>query len=112
MFLALLRTSLDPVMVDLESVWSLLWLPPSGRTIRFDRLQLTRDDWATEVATGVQAVGAGLITKEEWRVRVGLPIEPEFGEFEEIQPVPAAPGRPRLELLPGGADNDGEEDAS
>lgn len=107
MFLTLLRTSLEPVMSDLELVWSLAWLP-HGRSVRFDRLALTRDDFATEVATGVQAVGAGLLSPEEWRIRQGLPTEPEFGELKK--PVPAAPaGPPALKVLPGGAKDDGQE---
>ena len=110
MFLALLRISLESVMSDLELVWSLLWLPPSGRAVKFDRLQLTRDDFATEVETGLKAVQAGLISREEWRVRQGLPVEPEFGELE--LPVPAAPaGPPSLQVLPGGAGS-AEEDQS
>jgi HK97 family phage portal protein len=109
MFLALLRISLNPVMTDLEDVWSLSWLPPSGRSVKFDRLQLTRDDFATEVTTGVAAVEAGLITAEEWRVRQGLPVEPEHGELREPKPDPAAePGAPKLELVPGDDDEDEE----
>lgn len=103
MFLSLLRSSLEPVMADLELVWSTLWLPPSGRAVKFDRLQLTRDDWAAEVAAGVQAVDGGLITAEEWRIRQGLPVKPEFGELR--MSAPAAPvGRPALTVLPGGAE--------
>lgn len=109
MFLALLRTSLEAVMSDLELVWSLLWIPPSGRAIKFDRLQLTRDDFSTEVATGVQAVQAGLITAEEWRVRQGLPVEPEFGELKKPAPAAAPAGPPPLQLIPGGAGNDNQE---
>ncbi|HEY9417482.1 MAG TPA: phage portal protein [Pseudonocardia sp.] len=113
MFLTLLRTSLEPVMADLELVWSLAWLP-YGRSVRFDRLQLTRDDFATEVQTGVQGVAAGLITAEEWRVRQGLPVEPEFGELKKSAPAaPAAPaGPPDLTVLPGGAEDDDQEGAA
>lgn len=114
MFLTLLRTSLEPVMADLEQVWSLAWLP-YGRSVRFDRLQLTRDDFATEVQTGVQGVQAGLITREEWRIRQGLPTEPEFGELKGSEPVqPDAPeGQPVLTVVPGGgADDDNEEGAA
>lgn len=108
MFLTLLRTSLEAVMADLELVWSLLWFPPSGRSVKFDRLALTRDDFATEVQTGTQAVAAGLITREEWRVRQGLPIEPEYGELKApAPPVPAGP--PSLQVLPGGAEDEEQE---
>jgi HK97 family phage portal protein len=115
MFLDLLRTSLEPVMSDLESVWSLLWIPPTGKSVRFDRLQLTRDDFSTEVATGVQAVQAGLISIEEWRIRQGLPIEPEYGELKTPEPAaPAGPpaGPPQLQLIPGGADTTEEDQAA
>ncbi|HEY9416119.1 MAG TPA: phage portal protein [Pseudonocardia sp.] len=91
MFLELLRTSLNPVMVDFEEVWSLLWLPPAGRSVRFDRLELTRDDFSTEVTTGAAAVAARLMTREEWRVRWGMPLEPQFGTLEEPAPAPPAP---------------------
>ncbi len=108
MFLTLLRTSLEPVMSDIELVWSLSWLPPTGRSVRFDRLALTRDDFSTEVATGVQAVQAGLMTVQEWRIRQGLPTEPEFGELKRSEPaVPVGP--PALKVLPGGAVDDNQE---
>lgn len=108
MYLDLMRTSLNPVMTDLELVWSLLWIPPSGRSVAFDRLALTRDDFGTEVTTGVAAVNAGLITAEEWRIRQGLPAEPEFGELKDQKPPePAVPaGPPALQVLPGGANEE------
>jgi HK97 family phage portal protein len=109
MFLALLRISLEPVMADLESVWTLQWIPPAGRSVRFDRLALTRDDFATEVQIGAAAVAAGLMTKEEWRVRWGLPVVPEFGELKDTTEPALPPAPPRLELVPGG--NDEEESA-
>ncbi|MEU5939398.1 phage portal protein [Micromonospora sp. NPDC047548] len=109
MFLTLLRTSLEPVMSDLELVWSLAWLP-YGRSVRFDRLQLTRDDFATEVQSGVAAVNAGLMTAEEWRIRQSLPTEPEFGELKKPEPA-APPGPPSLKVLPGGAEDDNQEEA-
>jgi HK97 family phage portal protein len=103
MFLTLLRTSLEPVMSDLELVWSLMWLPPSGRSVRFDRLALTRDDFTTEVQTGIQAVNGGLISAQEWRVRQGMPIEPEFGELKNAAPASAPAGPP---MPPDGAEDD------
>ena len=54
MYLALLRTSLEPVLVDLEQVWSAAWLP-RGQSVVFDRLALTRDDLQTTVTTLAQA---------------------------------------------------------
>lgn len=108
MFLTLLRTSLEPVMSDLESVWSAYWLPPTGQSVRFDRLALTRDDFATEVTTGIQAVNGGLMTREEWRVRQGMPIEPEYGELKKTDPAPPAdPAAPPAPVAPPAG---GEED--
>ena len=101
MFLQLLRTSLNPVMVDFEQVWSLLWMPPAGKEVRFDRLELTRDDFSTEVTTGAAAVGARLMTREEWRIRWGLPVEPEFGSLEP----PATPPPTPEQQPPDPADN-------
>lgn len=107
MFLTLLRTSLEPVMADLESVWSMLWLPPIGQTISFDRLALTRDDWTTEVTTGIAAVNGGLMTREEWRIRQGMPIEPEYGQLK--QAAPAAPPAPAPDEVPlDGAEDDNQ----
>ncbi|HEY9416826.1 MAG TPA: phage portal protein [Pseudonocardia sp.] len=93
MFLQLLRMSLNPVMVDFEQVWSLMWLPPAGKAVKFNRLELTRDDFSTEVTTGAAAVSARLMTREEWRIRWGMPIEPEFGSFE-APPTPPPPPAP------------------
>lgn len=103
MFLTLLRTSLEPVMTDLELVWSSLWLPPTGQSVRFDRLALTRDDFTTEVQTGIQGVGGGLFSTEEWRVRQGMPIVPEYGELKTAAPpAPPAPVEAPVDVPPGG----------
>ncbi|MGH2600231.1 MAG: phage portal protein [Dehalococcoidia bacterium] len=72
MFLNLLRTSLEPVLAVLEGTWSPVWLP-RGRTVRFDRLAITRDDFPTMVTTVVAAVNAELMSIEEGRVYLGLP---------------------------------------
>jgi phage portal protein BeeE len=104
MFLALQRTSLEPVMTDLESVWSLAWTPP-GREIRFDRNQLTRDDFASSITTLAAAVAAKLMTRQEARVYLGWSPEPTIGEFDETPAAAPAVGT-GLQLVPGGADND------
>lgn len=108
-FLQLLRTSLEPVMVDFELVWSLLWLPPLGQEIRFDRLQLTRDDLSTEVQTGATAVQSGLMTREEWRLRWGMPAVPEVGTLSGSTPAidPPEPAEDPDEDTP--ADDDPED---
>lgn len=72
MFTALIKTSLARVLTPFEDVWSRIF-SPYGSEVRFDRLELTRDDFAAEVTTGVQAVNAGLMTVDEWRIRMGLP---------------------------------------
>lgn len=72
MYLNLLRTSLEPVLTVFEGTWSPAWLP-RGRTVRFDRLAITRDDFPTMVTTVVAAVNAELMSPEEGRVYLGLP---------------------------------------
>jgi HK97 family phage portal protein len=80
MYVALLRTSLEGVLSDLEQVWGEAWLP-RGQSLRFDRLALTRDDFASTITTLKEATEAGLISREEARTYIGLsPTE-----------VPAAP---------------------
>lgn len=103
MFLALLRTSLEPVMKDLEGIWSANWYP-GQRKVRFDRNQLTRDDFATSLETLGKAVAAGLMTAEEARLYMGWPAVPTIGELRQITaPAPAADDQgTRLTVLPGG----------
>lgn len=51
-------------------------LPPKDRgvvTVEFDFEQLLRTDFKTRVETGAKAVGAGLMTRNEWRRREWLP---------------------------------------
>jgi phage portal protein BeeE len=71
MFLALLRTSLLPVVTDLETVWSNRWLP-RGRRIRMDTTKITADDLSTAVSTAARAVGAQLWAESEARVYLGM----------------------------------------
>jgi HK97 family phage portal protein len=68
----ILRTSLEPVLADFESVWSDAWLV-RGQTIRFKRDQLLREDLPTSTTAAVAAYGAGLVSLEEARVMIGLP---------------------------------------
>lgn len=111
MFLTLQRTSLEPVMRDLESVWSAKWLPGT-RKVRFDRNQLTRDDFETSLRTLGKAVHDGLMSPEEARLYMGWPETPAVGELREPKaaPEPAAAtedGDPRLTVLPGGQEGTG-----
>lgn len=71
MFVTLIRTSLAGVLLPFEETWGRAFTP-YGSEVRFDRLELTRDDFAAEVTTGVAAVNAGLMTVDEWRERQGL----------------------------------------
>lgn len=75
MYLALLRTSLEPVMAELEQTWSDAWLP-RGQSVAFNRLTLTRDDLGTTVTTLNAAVAGGLLTQEEARQYLGLAASP------------------------------------
>lgn len=98
MFLVLQRTALEPVMVDLESVWGLSWTD-IGKDLRFDRNQLTRDDFATSVTTLLAAVKGGLMSNEEARLYLGWAPEPLIGELVSApEPVPAGP--PSLSVVP------------
>ena len=68
----ILRTSLEPVLVDFEAAWSDAWLP-RGSVLRFQRAQLLREDLPTSMGAAVAGYGAGIITQPEARVMVGVP---------------------------------------
>jgi hypothetical protein len=71
LYLMLLRSSLEPVLSDFEGVWSRAWLP-RGQAVRFDRLQLTRDDFLSTLPVLSDAVGEPVLTLEEARQYLGL----------------------------------------
>lgn len=71
-YMQILRTSLEPVLADLEDVWSNAWLP-RGTNVRFRRSQLLRDDLPTMTTAAVAGYGAGIMTLAEARVEIGLP---------------------------------------
>jgi hypothetical protein len=58
-------------MVDLEQTWAAAWLP-RGQQVRFDRLQLTRDDFAGSIETLKLAIEAGIFTVEQAWQYLGL----------------------------------------
>jgi HK97 family phage portal protein len=89
MYTAMLRVSLEPVMKPFEDVWSEAWLP-RGRRVRFDRLALTRDDIQTMVQTMSMAVSSNLMSREEARVYMGLPVVQAGPETPPV-PQPASP---------------------
>jgi HK97 family phage portal protein len=74
----ILRTSLEPVIVDFEDEWSNAWLP-RGQAIRFDRTQLLRDDLATTATASNTLYAAGIVNLEEAREMNGLPPTPSLG---------------------------------
>jgi HK97 family phage portal protein len=71
LYLGLLRTSLEPVLSDFEGTWSRAWLP-RGQSLRFDRLQLTRDDFLSTLPVLTDAVGEPILTHDEARHYLGL----------------------------------------
>lgn len=73
MYTNLLRVSLEPVLTDFEDVWSGALLP-RGQRVRFDRAQLVHDDLQTTITTLAAAVNAGLYTRDEARVYMGLSL--------------------------------------
>lgn len=74
MYTALLRVSLEPVLVDFEDLWSIKWLP-RGRKVRFDRAAITRDDFQSSIQTLTTATGADppIMTVAEARTYLGWP---------------------------------------
>jgi phage portal protein BeeE len=71
-YMQVLRTSLEPVLADIEAVWSMAWLP-RGQTVHFDRNQLLRDDLETTAMALSTLVGSGIITTAEARAYMDLP---------------------------------------
>jgi len=71
LYLQLLRTSIEPLLQDFEQVWSDMLLP-RGQSVRFDRWQILRDDFAQTMTTLVAATGAGIMTTDEARQYLGL----------------------------------------
>lgn len=108
MFLELVRVSLEPVFQELEQVWGTAWYPGRRKT-KFDRNQLTRDDFASSLATVGKAVKDGLMTVEEARLYMGWPVVPAVGELLPAgqNSEPALPADPQLEVLPGGKGQEG-----
>lgn len=100
MFLALMRTSLSPVLAALAAGWSGQWLP-RGREVRFDLRALLTDDLATMVQTFRSGVAGGLFDVDEARDYMGFPpMEPK--------PEPAAAPAPVDDTTPPPADTQEE----
>ena len=75
LYLSLLRTTLEPILVDFEQTWSAR-LVPYGHRLRFDRKSLLQDDLQTTVDTLAAAVSGGLMTVDEARAYMSLPPVP------------------------------------
>lgn len=105
MFLELVRVSLEPVFQEFEQVWGNAWYPGRRKT-KFDRNQLTRDDFASSLATVGKAVKDKLMTREEARLYMGWSAKPAIGEYEQDS-APAEPDAPELEVIPGGQEQEG-----
>lgn len=73
MYLNLLRTSIEPVAVDFEDVWSDAWFP-RGTRARFDRTMLLRDDMQTTALTLSTLTTAQIMTTNEAREYLALPV--------------------------------------
>ena len=111
MYATTLRTSLEPVLADFEQEWSNAWLP-RGQTVRFDRLQLTREDWGNAAQplaalTSPPQVAPELgpiISKAEAREYLGLPatapgltVVSPIDTEPEPEPIPAPELEPEEE---------------
>ena len=76
MYLGLLRTSLEGVMVDFEQEWGDAWLP-RGQAVVFDRLTLTRDDLGSSMTMLKTGIEAGIVDAEEARLYLRMPVTRE-----------------------------------
>lgn len=74
MYLNLIRQSISPVLVDFELAWGAAWLP-RGRSLIMDRKSVLQDDFQTTIQTLDQAISAGIMSKAEARVYLGLPVD-------------------------------------
>jgi HK97 family phage portal protein len=83
-YLQVLRTSLEPVLADIEDEWSNAWLP-RGTMIRFDRNQLLRDDLPTTATALSTLVSSGIITALQAQQYLGLGAITSTGS---MPPVP------------------------
>jgi hypothetical protein len=68
----ILRTSIEPVIVDFEDEWSYKWLP-RGQNVAFDRNKLLADDFPTMAIAVSTLITAGVITPEQGYALMGLP---------------------------------------
>lgn len=109
LFLMLLRTSLEPLLVVFEDTWSPMWLP-RGRVVVFDRQKILSDDLPTTVKALSTATGSRpVMTVNEARTFLRLgPVE--GGDELVAAPVPAKDPDPDPDPDPGSDDEDLDED--
>jgi HK97 family phage portal protein len=85
-----LRTSLEPVLSDLEDVWSWAWLP-RGQSIRFDRNKLLSDDLTVTSNAAVATYNGAIVTLDEARAMLNLaPTDEDVGPEPPPPPPPPA----------------------
>lgn len=81
----LVRFSLNPWTTALEA--QLSRTQPRGTFAKFNRDTILRDTASVRIANGVAAVGAGLVTADEWRLDNGLPPLDEGSTPVEVTPL-------------------------
>jgi len=88
LYQTMLLTSLEPVLADLEDIWSYAWLP-RGQDIRFDRNQLLHEDLPTTMTAVVAGYAANLLTQDEARDALNLPPTDDLPDLPpQAPPVP------------------------
>jgi HK97 family phage portal protein len=107
MYLNLLRTSVLPVAVDFEDVWSDAWLP-RGQGVRFDRTNLLRDDMQTTSLTLSTLVSAGIMSVGEAREYLTLPAENDDLQASVVSPVATQQSDPQSDDATQGEGTSGE----
>jgi HK97 family phage portal protein len=68
----ILRTSLEPVLVDFEDEWSFSWFP-RGTEVLFDRNKLLAEDFPTMAAAVQLLVSANVVSPAQGAALMGLP---------------------------------------
>jgi phage portal protein BeeE len=99
----ILRTSIEPVIVDFEDVWSDAWLP-RGTVVHFDRNQLLRDDMSTTALALSTLVGSKIITPQEARAYMALPITTAGAPADILQQVAPDTAPPADDTAPPAGD--------
>jgi HK97 family phage portal protein len=68
----ILRTSIEPVIVDFEDEWSYAWLP-RGQQVQFDRNKLLGEDLPTMALAVSTLVGSKVVSPEQAFYLLGMP---------------------------------------